>query len=114
MGRPVGILSGRARSGRPGMPVAMLRRIRPNNDPPGRLEQPSLADLDELATQARRGGLPVELAVEGTPAPLPAGVDLAAYLIAGGAHEHAQARRSRARERGRALRARGARARDHR
>jgi len=42
---------------------------------------PGLADLDELAAQARRAGLPVELVIEGPPVPLPAGVDLAAYRI---------------------------------
>jgi signal transduction histidine kinase len=43
--------------------------------------QPSLARVDGLARRAREGGLPVDLQVEGTPAALPAGVDLAAYRI---------------------------------
>jgi signal transduction histidine kinase len=43
--------------------------------------QPSLATVDDLTQRARDGGLPVELQVEGDPAALPAGVDLAAYRI---------------------------------
>jgi signal transduction histidine kinase len=43
--------------------------------------QPSLANLDTLVTAAREAGLPVEVAVEGEPRPLPAGVDLSAYRI---------------------------------
>jgi signal transduction histidine kinase len=43
--------------------------------------QPSLANLESLATAAREAGLPVEVAVEGQPRPLPAGVDLSAYRI---------------------------------
>ena len=43
--------------------------------------QPGLAAVDALAQRARDGGLPVELRVEGDPAPLPAGVDLAAFRI---------------------------------
>lgn len=41
----------------------------------------SLARIDELAARARQAGLPVQVQVEGTPAALPAGVDLAAYRI---------------------------------
>jgi signal transduction histidine kinase len=43
--------------------------------------QPSLANLDTLVTAAREAGLPVEVAVEGEPRPLPAGIDLSAYRI---------------------------------
>ena len=43
--------------------------------------QPGLDRLEELAGQVRRAGLPVELAVEGTGAPLPAAVDSCAYRI---------------------------------
>jgi len=43
--------------------------------------QPTLARVDALATRARNAGVPVELNVEGEPAALPAGVDLAAYRI---------------------------------
>ena len=42
---------------------------------------PSLAHVDALAARARDAGQPVELRVEGEPAALPGGVDLAAYRI---------------------------------
>jgi signal transduction histidine kinase len=42
---------------------------------------PSLAGVDGLAMRTRDSGLPVELSVEGEPATLPAGVDLAAFRI---------------------------------
>jgi signal transduction histidine kinase len=42
---------------------------------------PSLDRLDELLTQVREAGLPVELLVDGEPRSLPAGVDLSAYRI---------------------------------
>ena len=42
---------------------------------------PSLTRVDGLARRTRAGGLPVELHVEGEPAELPAGVDLAAFRI---------------------------------
>ena len=43
--------------------------------------KPTLARVDALAARARNAGVPVELNVEGEPAALPAGVDLAAYRI---------------------------------
>ena len=43
--------------------------------------QPGLAQLQLLVEQMRGVGLPVELAIEGEPRPLPAGVDLSAYRI---------------------------------
>src|SRR4051812_34888662 len=43
--------------------------------------QPSLARVDRLVERLRSEGLPVELAVEGAPAPLPAGLDVTAYRI---------------------------------
>jgi signal transduction histidine kinase len=42
---------------------------------------PSLANVDVLAARAREAGQAVELTVEGEPAPLPRGLDLAAYRI---------------------------------
>ena len=51
-----------------------------DGDGPG-APQPTLARVDALATRARNAGVPVELNVEGEPAALPAGVDLAAYRI---------------------------------
>jgi signal transduction histidine kinase len=43
--------------------------------------QPSLDHLESLAAAAREAGLPVDVAVEGEPRPLPAGVDLSAFRI---------------------------------
>lgn len=43
--------------------------------------QPGLAQLPRLLDQTRAAGLAVDLCIEGTEAPLPPGVDLAAYRI---------------------------------
>jgi signal transduction histidine kinase len=43
--------------------------------------QPGLASLDQLRAEMGQAGLPVQARVEGQPAPLPPGVDLAAYRI---------------------------------
>jgi signal transduction histidine kinase len=55
--------------------------------------QPGLARIDDLLAQARRAGLPVELAIAGETRVLPPGVDLAAYRIVQealtNAHRHA-------------------------
>ncbi len=42
---------------------------------------PRIDELDSLVAQVREAGLPVELRVEGTVAPLPPGIDLSAYRI---------------------------------
>ena len=42
---------------------------------------PGLANLDSLLSEVGKAGLAVRLRVEGTPSPLPAGVDLSAYRI---------------------------------
>jgi signal transduction histidine kinase len=46
-----------------------------------RMPRPSLVRLGGLVGQVRAAGLPVELAIEGEPRPLPAGLDLSAYRI---------------------------------
>jgi signal transduction histidine kinase len=43
--------------------------------------QPGLGSIDSLLDGVRSAGLPVELAVDGTPHELPPGVDLAAYRV---------------------------------
>jgi signal transduction histidine kinase len=43
--------------------------------------QPGLDRIDELVAQVRAAGLAVDVAVEGVPRPLPAGVDLSAYRV---------------------------------
>ncbi len=47
----------------------------------GLAPQPGLRDLDTLPSQVREAGLPIELTLEGTPQPLPFGVDLSAYRL---------------------------------
>jgi signal transduction histidine kinase len=59
----------------------LLGILRQDEREPALRPQPGLADLEELLAQAGRAGLPVELVIEGAPAPVPAGVDLAAYRI---------------------------------
>ena len=60
--------------------------------------EPSLARVDRLADRARAAGVPVELSVEGRPARLHAGVDLAAFRIVqealANAAKHARADRA--------------------
>jgi signal transduction histidine kinase len=43
--------------------------------------QPGVAEIAELVDQVRAAGLAVEYRAEGTPRPLPAGVDLSAYRV---------------------------------
>jgi signal transduction histidine kinase len=60
----------------------LLGVLRGDGDQPASLTpQPGLADVASLVEQVGRAGLRVELVVEGTEAPLPAGVDLSAYRI---------------------------------
>jgi signal transduction histidine kinase len=70
-------------SGRTGL--AEMRRLlevlKAEEDGNGRAPQPGLARLGELLDAMRASGLPVEAVLEGTPRPLPPGVDLSAYRI---------------------------------
>jgi signal transduction histidine kinase len=60
----------------------LLGVLRQENEPQGELAPvPGLGDLDGLLAEVAKAGLAVRLRVEGTPAPLPAGVDLSAYRI---------------------------------
>jgi signal transduction histidine kinase len=60
----------------------LLGVLRQDSEPPGSLAPvPGLADLDGLLAEVGKAGLAVKLRVEGTPSPLPAGVDLSAYRI---------------------------------
>ncbi|MGW2650609.1 sensor histidine kinase [Streptomyces sp. NPDC001393] len=43
--------------------------------------QPDVEQIDELIEQCRSSGLPIDFKVEGTPRPLPSGVELTAYRI---------------------------------
>jgi signal transduction histidine kinase len=60
----------------------LLGVLRQDSEPQGDLAPvPGLADLDALLTEVAKAGLGVRLQVEGTPSPLPAGIDLSAYRI---------------------------------
>jgi signal transduction histidine kinase len=60
----------------------LLGVLRGGEEPaPSLAPQPGLAEVPSLVEQVGRAGLEVELTVEGTEAPLPAGIDLSAYRI---------------------------------
>jgi len=59
----------------------LLGVLRAPEEPPTRLPVPGLTRAAELLEPIRAGGLTAELRVEGTPRPLPPGVDLSAYRI---------------------------------
>ena len=59
----------------------LLGMLRQGHPEPQLTPQPGLGQVDRLIEQVRAAGLPVELAVEGTPVPLAPGVDLSAYRI---------------------------------
>jgi signal transduction histidine kinase len=59
----------------------VLGVLRRDDDELALAPQPSLAHVSDLVRRARAAGLPVELRVEGAPAPLAAGADLTAYRV---------------------------------
>jgi signal transduction histidine kinase len=59
--------------------LGVLRRA---DDGQALAPQPGLAELGALVAQVREAGLTVDLQIEGTPSPLPPGLDLSAYRIA--------------------------------
>ena len=59
----------------------MLAVLREDAAPDELGPQPGLGDLERLVAGSRAAGLDVELAVEGGPRPLPAGIELTAYRI---------------------------------
>jgi signal transduction histidine kinase len=60
----------------------LLGVLRQDSQPQGDLAPvPGLADLEGLLAEVAKAGLAVRLRVEGTPSPLPAGLDLSAYRI---------------------------------
>jgi signal transduction histidine kinase len=65
--------------------LAEIRRLlgvlRREDDELALAPQPTLAHVADLVRRARAAGLPVDLRVEGTPAPLAAGADLTAYRV---------------------------------
>jgi signal transduction histidine kinase len=60
---------------------SVLDVLRQGDEAPPRTPASGLAHLDRLVAGAEATGLPVQTRVEGTPRPLPAGTDLAAYRI---------------------------------
>lgn len=77
------LLKGVERAGRTAL--AEMRRLlaamRREGDEAELSPQPGLDGLDSLLDEVSRAGLPVELHVDGTPFPLPRGIDLSAYRI---------------------------------
>jgi signal transduction histidine kinase len=60
----------------------LLGVLRQEADPQGILAPaPGLAEVEALAAEVARAGVRVEVRIEGTPAELPAGLDLSAYRI---------------------------------
>src|SRR5262249_33417463 len=60
---------------------AVLAALNPREQSAPRAPTPGLADLDALVAEVTAAGLPVAVKTEGTPRPLPAEVDRAAYRI---------------------------------
>jgi signal transduction histidine kinase len=58
-----------------------LKLLRADDAAADRAPQPGLGDLEPLLARARASGVPVDLAVAGTPRPLPQSIDLSAFRI---------------------------------
>ncbi|MGK5630680.1 sensor histidine kinase [Streptomyces sp. URMC 123] len=62
--------------------LGVLRTGEPGTDEPGEyVPQPDVDQIDDLIEEVRGAGLPVDFKIEGTPRPLPSGVELTAYRI---------------------------------
>jgi signal transduction histidine kinase len=65
--------------------MAEMRRLfgvlRKEGEPMPLAPQPGLDQLPQLLERTRAAGLPVDMRIEGEPAPVPPGIDLAAYRI---------------------------------
>lgn len=59
----------------------LLGMLRVGDEPAAHAPQPTLAELDQLVSQVREAGLPVEFRVEGEPVALPPGIAVSAYRI---------------------------------
>jgi signal transduction histidine kinase len=59
----------------------LLGVLRANDEEVALRPQPSLSQVETLASKVREAGLPVEVSIAGLPRELPAGVDLSAYRI---------------------------------
>ena len=59
----------------------LLGVLRQEAEPRGSLARRGLAEVEALAAEVARAGVRVEVRIEGTPAELPAGLDLSAYRI---------------------------------
>jgi signal transduction histidine kinase len=60
----------------------LLSVLRTDQGPSELAPQPGLGSLEPLVARAREAGLPVELAIDGSPGRISAGVELSAYRIA--------------------------------
>jgi signal transduction histidine kinase len=61
--------------------LGVLRHHGPGVDKPSLTPEPGLSDVETLIGNAQSAGLPVRLAVDGTPGPLPPSVETSAYRI---------------------------------
>jgi glucose-6-phosphate-specific signal transduction histidine kinase len=64
--------------------LAEMRRmlgVLRDDEPGSHAPQPGIAQLERLVEESRKAGLPVALTVEGEPAPVSAGLDLAVYRV---------------------------------